>query len=155
LEIPWEYNYVGAPWKTQRVVREAQTQLYFNAPVGQFGNDDMGAMSSWYVWSNLGLYPETLGTDTLVVGSPLFPHAVVHLANGKRIAIDAPKAATDAPYVQRLERNGKPWHKTYLKGSRYTHGATLDFELGTKPNTAWGSGPATHRRPTRPVSSRC
>jgi predicted alpha-1,2-mannosidase len=80
IEIPWEYNYVGAPWKAQKVVREAQQQLYFNAPAGQFGNDDMGAMSSWFVWSNLGLYPEVPGTDTLVVGSPVFPHAVVHLA---------------------------------------------------------------------------
>jgi predicted alpha-1,2-mannosidase len=140
IEIPWEYNYVGAPWKTQKVVREAQQQLYFNAPVGQFGNDDMGAMSSWYVWSNLGLYPEVPGTDTLVTGSPVFPHAVVHLANGKRITIDAPKAAADAPYVQDLELNGDPWQKTYLKGNQYRHGAALQFDLGTTPNTAWGAG---------------
>jgi predicted alpha-1,2-mannosidase len=142
LEIPWEYNYVGAPWKTQQVVRQAQQQLYFNAPVGQFGNDDLGAMSSWYVWSELGLYPETPGTDTLVIGSPVFPHAVIHLANGKDITIDAPKAATDAPYVQNLQLNGKDWPKTYLTGNQYQHGATLTFDLGTTPNTSWGSGPS-------------
>jgi predicted alpha-1,2-mannosidase len=142
VEIPWEYNYVGAPWKTQKVVRQAQQQLYFNAPVGQFGNDDLGAMSSWYVWSNLGLYPETPGTDTLVIGSPLFPHATVHLANGKDIAIGAPKAAADAPYVQSLKLNGNAWPKTFLQGNQFLHGASLDFDLGTTPNTSWGSGPS-------------
>ena len=141
IEIPWEYDYVGAPWKTQQVVREAQQQLYFNAPVGQFGNDDMGAMSSWYVWSNLGMYPEVPGTDTLVIASPVFPRAAVHLANGKDITIDAPAAAADAPYVQQLALNGDPWPKTYLNGNQYRNGATLTFDLGTAPNHAWGSGP--------------
>jgi predicted alpha-1,2-mannosidase len=140
IEIPWEYNYVGAPWKTQQVVREAQQQLYFNAPVGQFGNDDMGAMSSWFVWSNLGLYPEVPGTDTLVIGSPVFPRAVVHLANGKKITINAPNAAAGAPYVQHLELNGDAWSKTYLNGHQYQHGAALDFDLGPVPNTVWGTG---------------
>jgi putative alpha-1,2-mannosidase len=49
VEIPWEYDYTGAPYKTQAIVRQAQQQLYFDAPVGQDGNDDLGAMSSWYV----------------------------------------------------------------------------------------------------------
>jgi len=158
LEIPWEYNYVGAPWKTQQVVRQAQQQLYFNAPVGQFGNDDLGAMSSWYVWSELGMYPETPGTDTLVIGSPVFPHAVIHLANGKDITIDAPNAATDAPYVQSLQLNGNDWPKTYLTGNQYQHGATLTFDLGTTPNTSWGSRPnaappsdSTGEQPAQPA----
>jgi predicted alpha-1,2-mannosidase len=141
VEIPWEYDYVGAPWKTQQVVREAQQQLYFNAPVGQFGNDDLGAMSSWYVWSNLGLYPETPGTDTLVIGSPVFRSAVVHLANRRDITIKAPQAAPDAPYVQRLKVNGRTWNKAYLAGRDYRRGAKLKFDLGTRPNKAWGARP--------------
>ena len=67
IEIPWEYDYTGTPWKTQKIVRDAQQQLYFDKPAGQFGNDDLGAMSAWYVWSILGLYPETPGSDTLCV----------------------------------------------------------------------------------------
>ena len=73
LEIPWEYDYLGQPWKTQEAVRQAQQKLYFNAPVGSFGNDDLGAMSSWYVWSELGMYPETPGTDTLALRQPGLP----------------------------------------------------------------------------------
>jgi hypothetical protein len=99
-------------------------------------------MSSWYVWSNLGLYPETPGTDTLVFGSPLFPYAAIHLANGKDITINAPNAAADAPYVQGLKLNGSVWPKTYLSGNQYQHGATLDFDLGTTPNKSWGAAPS-------------
>ena len=59
LGVPWEYDYVGAPWQTQDVVRRIVTTLYGPTPDGEPGNDDLGAMSSWYVWAAMGLYPET------------------------------------------------------------------------------------------------
>ena len=64
LEIPYEYDYVGTPYLTQQTVRSIEDKLYFDAPVGQDGNDDLGAMSSAYVWDELGFYPETPGTPT-------------------------------------------------------------------------------------------
>jgi putative alpha-1,2-mannosidase len=33
-------------------------------------------MSAWYVWSALGMFPETPGTPTLALGSPMFTQAV-------------------------------------------------------------------------------
>lgn len=142
IEIPWEYDYIGQPWRTQKVVRDAQQQLYFDAPVGQFGNDDLGAMSSWYVWSNLGMYPETPGSDTLAFGSPVFPLTQIHLANGKTLTITAPKAAANAPYVQSLTVNGAAWTKPWTTYARLTSGPSLNFDLGTTPNTSWGTDPS-------------
>ena len=72
MVVPWEYDYVGAPWKTQQVVREVQDQLYTDAPGGLAGNDDLGAMSSWYVWSAIGGDPEMPGSADVALGSPLF-----------------------------------------------------------------------------------
>ncbi|MFF4397241.1 lectin [Streptomyces sp. NPDC001480] len=141
VEIPWEYAYTGEPWKTQAAVRDAQQKLYFNAPVGSFGNDDLGAMSSWYVWSELGMYPETPGADTLVLGSPAFPVAKVALASGKTVQIKAPQAAPDAPYVQSLDVKGKEWKASWLTYQQFAGAGTLDFTLGTQPNTSWASGP--------------
>jgi predicted alpha-1,2-mannosidase len=141
LLTPWENDYAGAPWKTQQAVRQVQTQLYADAPTGEPGADDMGAMSSWYVWSELGLYPETPGTSTLVLGSPVFPQAVIHLAGGRTITINAPNAAADTPYIHDLQLNGQDWPKTYLTGSQYLHGAALSFGLATTPDTSWGSQP--------------
>ncbi|MHB9857907.1 lectin [Streptomyces sp. YIM S03343] len=142
VEIPWEYDYTGQPWKTQAAVREAQQDLYFNAPVGSFGNDDLGAMSSWYVWSELGMYPETPGTDTLVLGSPVFPVAQVTFAGGKAVRINAPQAAPDAPYVQSLDVKGKAWNTSWLTYRQFKGAGTIHFTLGTRPDTSWASGPS-------------
>ncbi|MFJ7903213.1 lectin [Streptomyces sp. NPDC096198] len=142
VEIPWEYAYTGEPWKTQEAVRQAQQKLYFNAPVGSFGNDDLGAMSSWYVWSELGMYPETPGADTLVLGSPVFPVAQVAFGNGRTVRINAPQAASDAPYVQSLDVKGKEWKTSWLTYQQFKGAGTVDFTLGTEPNTSWASGPA-------------
>ncbi|MGW1559937.1 lectin [Streptomyces sp. NPDC002144] len=142
VEIPWEYDYTGQPWKTQAAVRQAQQKLYFNAPVGSFGNDDLGAMSSWYVWSELGMYPETPGTDTLALGSPVFPVAQATLAGGKTVRITAPQAAPDAPYVQSLNVKGKAWKNAWLTYGQFKGAGSLDFTLGTQPNTSWASDPS-------------
>jgi putative alpha-1,2-mannosidase len=141
LIIPWEYDYAGAPWKTQQAVRAAQHDLYTDSPGGEPGNDDLGTFGAWLVWSELGLYPAVPGTGTLVIGSPVFPRAVIRLAGGGTITINGRGAAGNAPYVQRLTVNGRPWPKTYLTSGQYRRGATLTFDLGTAPNTSWGSAP--------------
>ncbi|MCD9874717.1 lectin [Streptomyces guryensis] len=142
VEIPWEYDYTGQPWKTQAAVRQAQQDLYFNAPVGSFGNDDLGAMSSWYVWSELGMYPETPGTDTLALGSPAFPVAQATLPGGRTVRINAPQAAPNAPYVQSLNVKGKEWDTSWLTYGQFKGAGSIDFTLGTQPNTSWASGPS-------------
>ena len=49
------------------------------APDGEPGNDDLGAMASWYVWAALGLYPSTPGTPILTVSTPIFDRVVIAL----------------------------------------------------------------------------
>ena len=76
----WEYDYTGEPYKTQSTVRAIQDQIWADAPNGLAdGNDDLGAMSAWYVWSALGMYPQTPGTADLALGSPMFSQAVLTL----------------------------------------------------------------------------
>ena len=101
-------------------------------------------MSSWYVWSELGMYPETPGTDTLALGSPAFPAAKVTFGSGKSVRINAPRAAPDAPYVQSLALNGCQLDRTPTCRRRsITTGGTLDYTLGTSANTAWASAPSS------------
>ncbi|GAA2193687.1 lectin [Micromonospora lupini] len=143
LGLPWEYDYVGQPHKTQQTVRRVQTQLWNADPAAwKVGNDDLGAMSSWYVWSALGMYPVTPGTADLALGSPLFTKAVITLPGGKAITINAPQAATDAPYVQSLKRDGSAWNNAYLPPSFVRTGGTLDYTLGSTANTGWASAPS-------------
>ena len=137
--VPWEYDYVGVPFKTQEVVREIQDQDYADSPTGLAGNDDLGEMSSWYVWSALGLYPENPGSSEVVLGSPLFKHIAFHLGDGGTITENAPDAADNAPYVHSLTVNGTSWTRTFLSSSVLTKGGTLDWTLATWPSTTWGA----------------
>jgi predicted alpha-1,2-mannosidase len=141
FEIPWEYDYAGAPSQTQQVVREIQDELYTDSPTGLAGNDDLGAMSSWYVWSALGAYPETPGSAEVALGSPLFPAITLTLANGRTITETAPAASQNAPYVDGLTLDGSPWQDAYLPSSIFTAGGTLNWTLGSSPST-WASAPA-------------
>jgi predicted alpha-1,2-mannosidase len=140
LELPWEYDYVGQPYKTQQVIRQVQDQLWPDAPASWgVGNDDLGTMSAWYVWSALGMFPETPGTSDLAIGSPMFTHATIALGNGGTITINAPAAADNAPYVQSLSLNGSAWNNAYLPASFALAGGTLDYTLGTTANTSWAT----------------
>lgn len=138
LETPWIYCFLGQPYKTQQVVRRVLKELYSSKPGGYPGNDDLGEMSSWYIWGALGMYPELPGSDVLVLGSPLFPKTILHLRQGD-VVIEANEAATDAPYVQSLIINGQPWNKPWIRFSDISHGATLTYTLGKTPNENWGS----------------
>lgn len=139
IEIPWEYDYVGAPWKTQGVVREIQQQIFPAAPAGIAGNDDLGTMSAWYVFSALGFYPETPGTADLALGSPVFPNALMHLPTGKTLTITGAGAGTTSPYVQSLAVNGANWAHAYLPQKTTSQGGTLAFTLGATPVKTWGT----------------
>ncbi|HEV2327724.1 MAG TPA: GH92 family glycosyl hydrolase [Verrucomicrobiae bacterium] len=138
LETPWIYDFWGAPYKTQAMVRRAMNELYSDRPNGYPGNDDLGEMSSWYVFGALGMYPELPGSDILVLSSPLFPSAVVHLKTGD-ITITAGGAAKDVPYVQRLKLDGRNWSKPWLRFSQISRGGTLAYDLSATPNTSWGA----------------
>jgi predicted alpha-1,2-mannosidase len=139
LEIPYEYDYAGAPYLTQQTVRNVEDELYFDAPVGQDGNDDLGAMSSAYVWDELGFYPETPGTPTLALGSPVFGKAVIHEGSGNTLTINASGAQDAAPYVQALTVNGQSWNKAYLDYGTLSAGGTLNYTLSTTPDKSWAA----------------
>ena len=139
FEVPWEYSFAGAPARTQAVVRDIQKRLFTTAPDGLPGNDDGGSTSAWYIFSALGLYPELPGAGGFVVGSPKFNSATVHLASGAKLAIRAPGAADEAPYVQGLMLNGVATTKLWIPWASLASGATLDFDLASTPN-AWGTG---------------
>jgi putative alpha-1,2-mannosidase len=101
------------------------------------GNDDLGEMSSWYVWSAIGMYPEIPGRRELVLGSPLFSEIRIHRTQGD-IVVRASGAAADSPYIRSLEVNGAKSTKTWLPESFVEHGGTLEFELSASPDKSWG-----------------
>jgi len=138
VATPWLYDYAGQPWKTQETVRAVVNTLWKNTPDGIPGNDDLGEMSSWYVWAALGMYPEIPGRAELLLGSPLFPHAVIH-GGGGDLVIDAPAASSTTPYVHALSVDGKIYDRPWLSPQLVEHGGQLRFTLGDTPDKQWGS----------------
>lgn len=140
--VPYLYAYAGAPYKTQETVRAAMNQLWSTAPGGIPGNDDLGAMSSWYVFSALGMYPQVPSRAELTLSSPLFPRVEIDRPGGADIKIRATGAAADTPYVQSLKVNGRSSDRAWLPASFVRNGGTLDYTLGATPNKQWGSSEA-------------
>jgi predicted alpha-1,2-mannosidase len=137
IASPWLYDFAGAPWKTQEIVRAAMNRIWINAPGGISGNDDLGEMSSWYVWAALGMYPLYPGRAELVLGSPLFEDVSV-VRPGGALTIHAEGAARDAPYIAAMTLDGKPYEKPWLPSSFALSGGRLDYVLTTQPAKRWG-----------------
>ena len=157
LGTPWLYAWLGQPYRTQELVRRALLRLYEDSPGGFPGNDDLGQMSSWYVLGALGFYPAVPGTDVLVLGSPLFRTAVLHLPGGD-VVIEAPSAAGRHPYVEGMTIDGLSYDRPWLQFAELADGARLDFALSGDPNLEWGSGPEDAPPsfgPTAPFPGEC
>jgi predicted alpha-1,2-mannosidase len=139
--VPWEFDAAGAPYRTQEVVRRIETQLFGAGPDGLPGNDDGGAMSSWYVFAAMGLYPEIPGVAGFLLGSPLFPSLTVHLGNGHQLHIigqGIDGSPSNMPYIQHLSLNGQNYARAWLPFTALERGATLQFVLYNSPNLTWG-----------------
>lgn len=150
LTTPWVYDYAGLPYKTQQIVHTMLTSVYSDSPGGEPGNDDLGAMSSWYVWASLGIYPETPGTPVLALGAPIFPRAQFNIPGRPLVTITAP-GATTSTYVQGVTDNGRPSRDAWVDGSMFgVAGSTaarpgpthLAFTMTSTPDTSWGSAAA-------------
>jgi len=87
--VAYLYNYSGQPWKTQQRARQICDQLYRHGSGGLCGNEDMGSLSSWYVFSSMGFYPVTPGSITYAIGSPLFGQVTISPGNGNTCIIRA------------------------------------------------------------------
>ncbi|MEU6067975.1 GH92 family glycosyl hydrolase [Streptomyces sp. NPDC047082] len=139
LNVPYLYDYAGAAYKTQETVRAAMKQLWSTRPGGIPGNDDLGAMSSWYVFSALGMYPQVPSRAELVLASPLFERIEIGRPQGNDISIRARGAGADAPYVQSLKVNGRTSDQPWLPDSFVRDGGRLDYTLSATPNRSWGT----------------
>jgi len=140
--VPWAYNFVGQPWKTQAITRRVLTELFTNTPGGIPGNDDLGATSSWVVFASLGLYPVIPGVGGFAINSPLFPSITLRMGDRATLKIVGEGASTATPYVRELRLNGKTYNSSWLPFERIAKGGTLHFKLGSTPNTKWASDPS-------------
>lgn len=138
FQAPWTYNWVGAPYKTQTLIRRIMREQYKNKDNGLPGNDDLGAMGAWYVFAGIGMYPMIPGYAGFSVNSPSFSHIKIHLGSGKTLNING--GSQTKPYISSLKVNGKVWSSTWIPYSLIKNGGNISYSLSGIPNKVWGAG---------------
>ena len=127
------YDWAGAPAKGQKWIREVMDRLYSARPDGYCGDEDNGQTSAWYVFSALGFYPVCPASDEYALGTPYFQKAVVHLADGKELVINAAGNSKATPYVAGMKFNGKAHASSFINHSALIKGGKLDFTMSEQP----------------------
>jgi len=144
--VAYMYDYAGAPWRTQARLTQIIKSQYKPTPDGLSGNDDLGQMSAWLMFTSLGFYPVTPASNEYAIGRPFVDRAALNLPNGKRFTVRAEGLADDRPYVGKVTLNGKPLTRAYLKHDEIVAGGELVFTMSATPNKTWAAKVAD--RPT-------
>ena len=152
LHIPYIYNYAGAPWKTQKRVRQCLDTWFRNDVMGIPGDEDGGGLTSFVVFSSLGFYPVTPGLPIYNIGSPLFEEVQLNLPNGKTFRIEAHECSDENKYIQSASLNGKAWEKPWFTHDDLIQGGTLVLEMGPRPNKEWGASEGAEPPSASPIA---
>ena len=139
--VTYMYPFSGYQWKTAEKVRQVMKEFYFDKPDGLAGNEDCGAMSSWYVFSSLGFYPENSASGIYVLGSPLFDKATIKTGN-KSFTVQTINNSAQNIYIQSITLNGKPYSKSFITHQDIVNGGKMVIKMGGKPNYDFGKARA-------------
>lgn len=135
--VAYLYNMVDQPWKTAQYARQVMDEFYTNTPAGLCGNEDLGQMSAWYVFSAMGLYPVDPVAGVYEIGTPLFEELSLSLDNGNELVVKAPGVSATNKYVKSVNINGTPWTKSSVSHSDLINGAVIEFEMTDQPGIVW------------------
>ncbi|MGN7987180.1 GH92 family glycosyl hydrolase [Pedobacter sp. 22226] len=147
--ITYLYTYAGQPWKTADLIRKIDHDFYSSKPDGLCGNEDVGQMSAWYVFTAMGFYPVNPANGAYVFGTPLLNDATITLARNKKFNIKVTGNSTENKYIQKIVLNGKPYTKSYILHKTIVAGGNIQIYMGNKPSETWGIKPED-----RPVSNK-
>lgn len=129
---PYLYNWAGRPDKTAEHVRSIIAKNYHAGPDGLPGNDDSGAMSSWYIFGQIGIFPNA-GQDIYLIGSPAYPQTILHLAGEKHFTIEARNLSLENIYVIAATLNGRPIDRAWLRHREIAAGGRLVLMMSNTP----------------------
>jgi len=138
FSTPYLYNRVGAPWKTQKQIRNLLAAFFTDGIHGIPGDEDGGGMTAWVVFSMMGFYPVTPGVPVYDLGSPVFNRVTIHLENGKIFTLIAKDSSVENKYIQSVKLNGKPHDKIWFRHADISNGGTLELQMGNTPNRSLG-----------------
>ncbi len=148
IHVPFLFNRLGAPEKTQQVVQELLTKeiihkyggnaefrtpyvgrAFKNSPEGYMPemDEDDGTMGAWYIFSSMGLYPLIVGEPVYEVTSPLFDRITLKLEDGKKFSIKTRNRNNASNPIKEVLLNGKPYNAWQLSHEKVASGGVLEF----------------------------
>lgn len=133
IQTPFLYNYARKPWKTQEMVLRYVREHHGNRPAGLYGEDDAGAMSAWYVFASVGLYPVCPGQGALAICTPNFPHVTLRVGN-RRFTIRCLSFALENIYIQGARLNGAALNRSWISYGELQAGGELELVMGAEPS---------------------
>lgn len=139
--LAYLYDYAGSPLRTQERLRQIVESQYRPTPDGLVGNDDLGQMSAWLIFTSLGFYPVAPGSNEYVIGRPFLDRATLHLPNGKTLTIVADHLSAENAFIQFVTLNGKRLMRSYLRHEELMRGGELRFVMSSKDNATWSKQP--------------
>ena len=135
---PYLYVWAGRQDRTAGQVRRIIASSYHEGRKGLPGNDDSGAMSSWYVFGQMGFFPNA-GQDVYIIGSPAFAETSIHLTNGNTFTIVAKGVSAEKRYITHAEWNGQTYTKAWFRHADIMKGGMLVLTMSATPSS-WATG---------------
>ena len=160
IHAPFLFNYVGAPLRTQEIVRDIlihpMNQWYGTHnkwPIPYYGrifrpepkgyipemDDDVGTMAAWFALGSIGLYQVTVGQPVYVLTAPIFEQVRIHSTNhfGEEtiFEIHAENLSESNIYIQEAYLNDEPLPRTWLYHDEIASGGDLRLVMGSVPSS--------------------
>ena len=150
MEMAHLFNYAGAPWLTQKWVREVKERTFGGdtPDLGYRGDEDQGQAGALGVMMAIGLFQVRGGAElepVYEITSPIFDRITIHLDPdyypGRAFVIRARNNAPKNRYIQSAALNGRPLTRPWFDHRELVKGGALELVLGPEPNKHWGSRP--------------
>lgn len=125
-ETPFSYNYVNRHDRICEIIRAGMKYMFTTGRGGLPGNNDSGALSSYYVLNAVGLF-SVAGQDLFILGSPAVDSAEILLSSGKTLKITAINNSDENIYVKKASFNSKPIDNFTLTVKEIMNGGSIEF----------------------------
>jgi predicted alpha-1,2-mannosidase len=126
--VAYLYAFTDQKWKGEARIKEIRDTMYLAQPDGLAGNDDVGQMSAWYVFSALGFYPVNPVGGEYVLGTPQFDQVKIQLDNGNALRVRKENDRGDN-YVDKVYLNGRPLDNKTISHGQLLKGGELLFRF--------------------------
>ena len=148
LQAAWLFNYAGAPWLTQKWVREILSDYKINDAAMVSLAADPAQSAALYVMSAIGLFQIDGGTSAdpiYEIGSPVFEKITIRLDeryySGGEFIIEAKNNSAGKRHISKAMLNGEELSGPWFSHTALASGGRLVLKMSSKPDNVWGSSP--------------